>query len=187
VHLTSEAILDVIEGRTKSVHPDECPECRQRLDEWRIFHLRLQVGSLQDAPPALLNAAYEVMVPRSKFREILASMIFDSFSQPAFAGARGAGTARQVVLRAAEFDVHVRIFGTPESRHITGQVLTRQERGFVDAASVHLLHDGKRIQSTTLDPLGEFEFEDAPEGLLSLEIALPDMTVVGALGNEEVA
>jgi len=49
------------------------------------------------------------------------------------------------------------------------------------------LHDGKRIQSTTLDPLGEFEFEDAPEGLLSLEIALPDMTVVGALGNEEVA
>jgi len=187
VHLNSETIIDLIEGRNESRHPDECPECRQRLEEWRQFHSRLQLGYLHDAPAALLNAAYEVVVPRAKFREVLASMIFDSFTQPAFAGARGAGTARQLVLRAAEVDVHVRIGGTPESRQITGQILARGERGFVNTASVHLLQDGTRIRSTTLDPLGEFEFENAPEGLLSLEIALPDLTVVGALGNEEVA
>ena len=187
MHLNSETIIDLIEGRSESGHPDECPECRQRLEEWRQFHTRLQVGSLQDAPAVLLNAAYEVVVPRTKFRQILASMIFDSFSQPAFAGARGAGTARQLVLRAAEVDVHVRIGGKAESRQITGQILTRGERGFVEAASVHLLHGGTRIRSTMLDPLGEFEFGEAPEGPLSLEINLPDLTVVGALGDEEVA
>ena len=107
----------------------------------------------------------------------------------ATAGARGAGSSRQLVLRAAEFDIHVKISGQPENRQIAGQILTRGEKGFVDTARVYLLYNGNRIQSASVDPLGEFEFESTPEeseGLLSLQIDLPNLTVIGALRNEEV-
>jgi hypothetical protein len=190
LHLTTEAIIDLIEGRSNTPHAKECAECARRLDEWHQLHSRLRKSRLEAAPETLLNAAYDILVPSPKvgrkIGRILASMIFDSFTQPAFAGARGAAAARQMVLRAAEFDVHVRISGKADSRQITGQVLSRGERGFTHAASVYLLHGGTRIRSGMLDAMGEFEFEDAPEGLLSLQIDLPTVTVIGELGKDEV-
>jgi len=187
LHLNTEAIIDLLEGRSETRHAEECVECHQRVEEWKQMHSRLHRTQLTDAPVAVLKAAYDIQEPRPKIGQMLASMIFDSFTQPAFAGARGAGSSRQMVLRAAEFDVHVRISGKPESRQITGQVLTRSEGGFVETAKVHLLHNGERVQSAVLDPLGEFEFDNMPEGLLSLQIDLPNLTVIGALGSEEVA
>jgi hypothetical protein len=91
------------------------------------------------------------------------------------------------VLRTDEIDIHVRISGTPENRQITGQVLARSESAIPEAVKVHLMHNDQRIQSAELNPLGEFEFGNAPYGLLSLQIDLPNRTVHGPLGNEEVA
>jgi hypothetical protein len=180
-------MIDVIEGRNENKHAEECSDCRRQLEEWKQLHSRLHRTQLLDAPAALLVEAHGIMEPRPKFGEVLASMIFDSFTQPAFAGARGAGTARQVVLRAAEFDIHVKISGKPENLLINGQILTRGDKGFVATAKVHLLHNGSRVQSMGLDSFGEFEFTNTPNGLLSLQIDLPNLTVIGALGTEEVA
>jgi len=187
LHLSLEAIIDLLEDRSEDKHAVQCSECRGRVEEWRLLHSRLHKTRLTDAPVAVLKAAYGIMEPRPGFGQIMASLIFDSFTQPAFAGARGADTSRQLVLRAAEFDVHVRVSGKPENRQITGQIMTRKESGFVDMARVHLLHNGESIQIAEPDSLGEFEFENAPDGLLSLQIDLPNLTVIGALGNEEVA
>lgn len=187
MHLTLEAIIDLLEGRSDDKHSDQCPECRGRMEEWRLLHSRLHRTQLTDAPAALLKAAYGIPGARPGIGQTLASMIFDSFSQPAFAGARGAAESRQVVLRTAEIDIHVRISGKPESRQITGQVLTRSDGAIPETVRVHLVQNDARIQSADLNPLGEFEFGNAPDGMLSLQVDLPNRTVYGPLGNEEVA
>ena len=187
MHLSLEAIIDVLEGRSEDRHADQCPECQQRADQWRPLIARLHPNHLTDAPVKVLKAAYGIVEPRLGVGKVLASLIFDSFTQPAFAGARGAGGSRQLVLRAAQFDVHVRISGKPEIRQITGQILARDKKGFVDLAKVQLLKNGAPVRTANLDSLGEFEFESSPEGVLSLQIDLPNLTVIGALGNDEVA
>jgi hypothetical protein len=112
---------------------------------------------------------------------------FDSFAQPAFAGARGVAEARQVVLRAEEFDIHVKVWGERAQRHLVGQILARGQSSFVQSARLHLLRNGERFESTLIDRLGEFHFDDVPDGLLSLQIDLPHLTVVGALNVAEMS
>lgn len=187
LHLSLESIIDLLEGRSEDKHPDQCPECRGRMEEWSLLRSRLHRKQLlTDAPAEVLKTAYGIPAPRPGVGQVLASRIFDSFSQPAFAGARGSGESRQM-LRTAEIDIHVRISGKPGSLQIAGQVLTRSENAIPDTARVHLLQNGERIQSAELNLLGEFEFEHAPEGLLSLQVDLPSGPVFGPLGNEEVA
>ena len=185
MHLSLEAIIDLLDGRSEEKHADQCPECQGRVEEWRMLHSRLHRNQLIDAPVTVLRAAYGIVGARPRTAQVLASLIFDSFTQPAFAGARGADDSRQLVLRAAEFDVHVRISGKPENRQITGQIMARTENGFTDLARVHLLHNGEPIQTSELGSLGEFEFHNTPVGLLSLQIDLPNLTVIAALGNEK--
>jgi hypothetical protein len=62
-----------------------------------------------------------------------------------------------------------------------GQILARGAPVPVDGARLHLLRDGERLATTVADKLGEFQFKDVPEGLLSLQVDLPHLTVVGAL------
>jgi hypothetical protein len=186
MHLNSEAMIDVIESHKHNAHLDECADCRRQFDEWSQLLSTLYRPRLQDAPAVLLVRAYGIMEPRPKFREVLASMIFDSFTQPAFAGARGTGTARQVVLRATEFDIHVKISGTPDDLVINGQVMSRGKKEFVNTAMVHLVRNGARSQSVSLNTFGEFEFTNTPSGILRLQIDLPNITVIGDLGSEDI-
>ena len=193
MHLTVEETLDLIEGRAResqitfwTSHAEACPDCREQLKNWKQLHFSLKNRVLESAPQGLVRQAEAIFAAPTdgwvpKLREILASVVFDSFAQPALAGARGTGTSRQVVLRAEEFDIHVRISGESEKRHMTGQVLARGETSFVQGAMLHLVHDGKRFESTSVDKLGEFEFQGVPDGLLSLQMDLPHLTIVGAL------
>src|SRR5579862_460518 len=99
MHLSSEAIIDSFEGHGGSKHATECLNCNRQVEEWRQFHARLQKTQLQDAPEAVLQDARGILEPRKTIGEVLSSLIFDSFKQPAFAGARGSGMNRQVVFR----------------------------------------------------------------------------------------
>ncbi len=193
MHLTVDEALDLLEGRaTESQiafwtgHSEACAECQKQLKSYKEIHFSLKRRLLQSAPEGLLRSAEAIFESPKRgwipsIRQVLASVVFDSFAQPVLAGARGTGTARQVVLRAEEFDIHVRISGDSERRHMTGQVLARGETTFVRGATLHLMRNGTRLESTSLDKLGEFEFQEIPEGLLSLQMDLPQLTIVGAL------
>ena len=118
----------------------------------------------------------------SPSRSARAAIVFDSFLEPALAGVRGAAAAaRQVVMRAEEFDIHIKIWGEPEHRQMLGQLLPRTGRSFVESANLHLLQHGERLETATPDKTGEFHFTDLPDGDLSLQIDLPNLTVIGAL------
>ena len=199
MHLNSEATLDLLEGRTETArraalnaHLEQCLECGKQFDEWRRMYSLLGRIHLSNAPREVLRNAEAIFEPRratakTSIRLIVAALVFDSFAQPAFAGARGTGEARQVVLRADNFDVHVKIFGDPSQRQLIGQIFARSQASFPETARLHLLQNGERVGATILDQFGGFQFDDVPQGSLSLQIDLPHLTVVGALNDTDLA
>jgi hypothetical protein len=194
MHLNAETVLDLLDGRLDQDqevfwkrHLDVCRECTQEAERWKELSSHLKRSSLKSASEQVLQKAMEIFPnapegERNPIRSVLASIVFDSFLQPAFSGARGAtSTARQLVMHAEEFDIHVKIWGDDNHRQMLGQLLPRSREDFVQRARFHLLRNGERIETTAVDDMGEFHFIDVPEGNLSLQIDLPNLTVIGAL------
>jgi hypothetical protein len=196
MHLTPEAALDVIEdrisgGELKSVidHLEICSSCRQQMEDWRRLHSLLQGSHLEGAPVEFLKRADTVFNASPEVQptlgEILASVIFDSHAHPAFAGARGASDARQVLLRAQEFDIHLKISSTPGQQQLIGQVFARNESRSMSGIRLHLLLNGKTHKTTSSDNFGQFQFDEVLGNMLQLQIDLPELTIVGAINISE--
>jgi hypothetical protein len=197
MHLSSETALDFVEGRLKKDqvgfwhnHITDCSDCTRDLAEWQKLETVLKRSHLLSAAEKDMERALHILPVASPVgltvRHVAAAIIFDSFQQPAFAGARGAAQARQLVLRAEAFDIHVKIWGDDAHRQLLGQLLSRSGEEFVGAAHFHLLRNGERLETTAVDDLGEFHFTDIPSGDLSLQADLPNLTVIGALKTKEV-
>ena len=201
MHLSSETVFDFLEGRLAPPqegfwkgHLENCGECRQEVGRWAAMRTDLKRSHLSSAPETDLQKAVQIFPHRpdhggSRIRSVLAAIIFDSFTEPAFAGARGAsalGAARQVVMRAEEFDIHIKIWGEREHRQLLGQLLPRRGKDFGPTARFHLLKNGERIETTEVDEMGEFHFTNVPDGDLSIQMDLPNLTMVGALGVREI-
>ena len=194
-HLTPETALNLLEERLDSrqalvwqQHVKECARCTRYLAEWQHLLTAFKGSHLRSAPERDRERAMAIFRPRLEerspsIRRIFASIVFDSFSEPLLAGARGTPVeARHLVLQAEDFDIHVQIRGEREPRQILGQILSRSREDFAIIAQFHLLRNGQRLQaSAAADPLGEFLFTDVPEGELSLQVDLPHLTIVAAL------
>ena len=199
MHLNTETALDFIEGRLAQDHEafwkehmDVCTKCKMDFLQWQQITVGLQRSHLMTASEQELEDAARIgsriqREARPTLRSIVATLVFDSFTQPAMAGVRGTGTqvGRQLVMRAEEFDIHIKVWGDSERRQMLGQLLPRSGRTFGKGARFHLLRNGERLESTITDELGEFHFSYVPEGDLSLQIDLPNLTVIGALNIQE--
>ena len=194
MHMSSEIALDLLSGRLHddqkafwNQHLELCMECTAELGRWRELEVGLKRSHLKSASEESVKSAIGIGSTLqndsgSSSRSVLAAIIFDSFFEPALAGVRGASAAaRQLVMRADEFDIHIKIWGEPEHRQLLGQLLPRSGANFVESANLHLLQRGERLESASADRTGEFHFTDLPEGDLSLQIDLPHLTVIGAL------
>jgi len=200
MHLTNEDALDLVEGRSNreqemnwARHMETCNACAREFAAWRQLSVDLKRSHLLSAPDQDLRNVISVFQPQSArldstIRTIIASIVFDSFLQPALGGARGSASssARQLVMRAEEFDIHIKIWGDRDGKQMLGQLLPRHGKGFAGSARFHLVRNGERVESTTTDETGEFRFTDVPEGDLSLQIDLPNLTVVGALNVQQI-
>ena len=125
-------------------------------------------------------------------RQVVATILFDSLTQP-FADARGATDARQVVMRAEELDIHLKISANPPQHQIIGQVFARNETRFLSSVRLQLSVNGKLFKTTWSDNFGQFQFDEVPEGVVRLQVDLPRLSVVSEItitdrrGDEEVA
>lgn len=191
MHLSAEEAVDLVEKKASpdqirfwDAHMATCSTCRNQVEDWSRIRALLNRKNLESAPEALVARAESVFEPpvaRKSLREILASVVFDSFAQPALVGARGGSGSRQFLLTGEEFDIHVRVWALGAARRITGQILSRGEPEQLEGAHLYLLQEGKRIATAQADEFGEFEFEEVVEGPLSLEIELPHLRITGAL------
>jgi len=119
-------------------------------------------------------------------RYVTAAIVFDSLADPGMSGLRGSDSpGRQIVIRADEFDVHIKIWDDAGHKQMIGQVLPTNGNHFVGNSRFHLLLNGERVESAVIDEIGEFSFKHVPEGVLSIEIELPHVTVIGALNFPE--
>jgi hypothetical protein len=119
-------------------------------------------------------------------REIVAAILFDSLTQPV-ANARGATDSRQVLMRAEEFDIHLKISANPSQHQIIGQVFARNETQFLNNVRLHLMLNGKPFKTTYSDNFGQFQFDEVPQGVFRLQIDLPHLAVVGGITINEQA
>ena len=176
-HLSTEELIGFAEGSLPeqqvqfvNKHAHDCKRCDSELREWVSMLALMRGFALKSAPPEALRncrAIYSIPKPTSKMREILASLVFDSFAQPATAGVRGDADSRQLLLQGDGVDLHVRISQTPNL--ILGQLLQRSEdTRFVAGARIRILWNGDTVGTTVTDSLGEFRFQELPNGKLQL-------------------
>jgi hypothetical protein len=191
-HLSTENLIELVEGRTSPQnnshveHLETCGSCAAEAGEWLSLLDLMTVSVLESAPPhALRNcfAIYQVSKPVSRLRQLFATVLFDSTLAPAPVGIRGVSQSQQLVFRAADLDVHVRISGNP--RVILGQIMRRQPVDFVVGAPVALSQGDQQIEATITDTLGEFRFEIVPVGKLQVHVQLPSYCVINDLTIKE--
>ena len=143
----------------------------------------MQSNCEEDAS-TIVDARRKLKRPRPQ--ESVAGIVFDSLTQP-FTDTRGATDARQVLLRAEEFDIHLKISANPSQNQIVGQVFARNETQFLSRVRLHLLLNGKPFKTTWSDNFGQFQFDELPPGVFRLQLDLPRLTVVGGITISEQA
>ena len=201
MHLISETALNFVDGtmaeaenRFWTKHVDSCSRCAIEVQEWAELAQWVKGSHLLDAPEhvqalarGIIHAPLKTPESRPSLGQIFATIIFDSFAQPACAAVRaptlvgGGPVFRQLVLRAEDFDIHIRMSTLENHRELLGQILPRGNRVFVQNAKLHLRQKDERVGSTTINDLGEFRFSDIPDGSLSLQVDLPNRTLITAL------
>jgi len=190
MHLSTEETLDLIEKKASqaqtefwNAHIPGCAACSAHMQAWQEIRDRLHRHNLESAPAFVTHAANAIFEPRNEksLREVIASVLFDSFSQPALAGARGSAAARQLLLSAEQFDVHLRMSTVGTQRRIAGQILSRGKDMDLTGAQLHLQSEGKRIETAVADQFGEFEFLEVADGPLDLVIELSNIKIRGTL------
>jgi hypothetical protein len=110
-------------------------------------------------------------------------LIFDSFKQPALAGARSARSAaapRQLLYSVDDYSIDLQIATSGSSRaDLIGQILSAAEPGFesVSGISVGLTRKGKPVHQTATDEVGIFVIKKIDRGRYDLTIEARDMTI----------
>ncbi|HKA17512.1 MAG TPA: zf-HC2 domain-containing protein, partial [Blastocatellia bacterium] len=137
-HTTTEALMDYIDRRVseeeKSVvdsHLSVCKDCSELKQELQSLVVRLREDGSLEPPAELVQWGVNLFQPvirteKGGLPKFIASLVFDTFDQPMFAGVRRVGTPpRQLLFRAGDVDIDVKIESMEANDRITlvGQVL----------------------------------------------------------------
>jgi hypothetical protein len=183
-HFSENAWVDVARGFSTSKESQGikahlaagCLDCKAVQGFWA----HLQTIALAEAsytPPlnlvrqAKLEFAANQKIEPEKWT--LASLLFDSFSQPLLAGVRSsAATARQLVYEAEGLVVDLRFDRLVPSGTVSavGQILDKRvPRELLGGSTVVVwTDDGQLVATTEANGFGEFQLEFAPQDRLRL-------------------
>ena len=185
-HLTTESLIGLAEGRLSpqskqqaEQHIRTCASCFAEASEWLSILDSMKLSVLENPPEYAVrncHAIYRISKPVSKIKQLFATALFDSTMASAAVGVRGVADCQQIVFRAAEVDVHLRIGGSP--RIVLGQMLRREANHFMVGVPVTLLQADQQIEATITDELGEFRFGSAPSGNVRLQAELPSYRLI---------
>jgi len=165
-------------------HLAHCAECSQMNQELQEFVIWLESDSSFEPPADVLQWGMNLYQPLlqtkesvgGKVRRIVASLVFDTFDEPALAGVRRVGAPpRQLLFRAGDVDVDVKIESVETNDRISlvGQVLSNNEK-FFDNTPVKLESHGMVRYKTMTNFVGEFVFDEEPKDTYHLSVDLPE-------------
>ena len=182
-HVDTAVMIDLVEQKVSKSerelcqqHFSNCGRCAAEYDSWWTFLSGIGPSNLTDAPTDLLNECIAIYrkpeQPLSGFQT--ARVLFDSFLQPlAVTGLRGTAIeSRQVVIRADDFDVHLKISGKESNQTIMAQLLPKAWAIVADA-EIQLRVPGHAALLTRSNEFGQFVLNRVPSGPFLFSIALP--------------
>ena len=179
-HFSPEQWLDFVRGvangdeaRAMSTHLSGCQPCSETAAFWKDVS-RLTARMQHTPSPAsvrVVKAAFSASRPAVKipWRVRVASVVFDSFLNPAQAAVRSSlsmvsgGGSRQLLVTAGDWYVHVTMTwqDSREEVDVVGQILASNTAGPNNApppATVSLRHAETPLTSERANDLGEFHF-----------------------------
>ena len=175
--------VDAGEKRLMERHLQQgCQRCKQTVSLWqRVRQSAASEANYQPPEDAvrLAKAAFAGagLAGQRKRAGSRIKLLFDSFLQPAFEGARsvGAGT-RQMLYRADPFQIDIQVEAMPGRNRIvvTGQLLNLSSPGIIgqDARIVLSNMRGQEVKAVT-NQFGEFSGEIENSGDLQMTFASP--------------
>lgn len=160
-----------------------CKRCTETVTLWQKVrntaaaeaNYQPPAGSVRIAKAAFATAGW-IAQPKQAGSSI--KLTFDSFLQPAMAGARSAGAGmRQMLYRADPYQVDIQIESKPDGNRmvITGQLLDVSRPDIV-GREIQVSFSNKRgsVVHTVTNKFGEFRGEIDNSGDLELSFSRPD-------------
>jgi hypothetical protein len=159
-----------------------CKRCRQTLSMWQRVQQSAALernyqppeSAVRIAKAAFLTTGLEGQRKESRSR---ISVLFDSFLQPAVAGARStASSTRQMLYRADPFQVDLQVEAKPGGTHlaVTGQLLDLSNPGIVGKdVPVTLSNLRGHVVHAVSNQHGEFSCEIKNSGDLQMTFRSP--------------
>jgi hypothetical protein len=190
-HFTTEEWVDFVNqvaASSKRIEMQQhlesgCSRCREAVDLWQKVRNTGKAERTYQPPPEIVRVAKAAFssagwAAQPKESKSLIEVLFDSFLQPAIAGARSAGRGvRQMLYRADPYQVDLQIEAKPEGNRlmITGQVLDLSRAAIVGSEIQVVISNrrGSSVQAVT-NQFGEFRAEIDDSGDLELSFPRPD-------------
>jgi len=174
-----------------------CKRCKKTVSLWQ--RVRQSAASETNYQPPedvvrLAKAAFAGagLAGRRKGADSRIKLLFDSFLQPAFEGARSVGNGtRQMLYRADPFQIDIHVEATPGRNRImvTGQLLNLSSPGIIGHDTRIVLSNMRgQVVNAIINQFGEFSGEIESSGDLQLTFASPGSAPIvislrDALGN----
>src|SRR5712672_1792619 len=190
-HFTTENWIDFVnqavgsheKGLMEQHLSQGCKRCAKTVSMWQRVRqyaaldaiYQPQVDAVRIAKAAFAGAG---LTAQRKGAGSRIEVLFDSFTQPFFEGARSAGAVtRQMLYRADPFQIDVQLEAKPGGSRIvvTGQLLDLSNPGVAGReARIVLSNMRGHIVSAVTNQFGEFSGEIENSGDLQMTFATPD-------------
>ncbi|HYP28260.1 MAG TPA: hypothetical protein VE262_16215 [Blastocatellia bacterium] len=191
-----ERLIDYLDGRLAEEEAErlsehvasDCRHCAPTRDWYVLVRQSVSADDSVEPPPWVLKRAVRIFDekgsrPRLKERlgRAVASLVFDSFAQPAILGVRSTETAnRQLLYRAGDYSIDLQIAPSEGARlDVRGQILREGEERFESVAGIkiELAPGGGAARETLTDGTGEFAFESLEPGEYDLRLEARDLSI----------
>jgi len=190
-HFTSEEWIDFVNQVTSSNQQNSmrkhletgCKRCTGAVSLWQKVRNSAATEATYQPPTEMVRLAKAAFstagwASRQKESSSVIELLFDSFLQPALAGARSAAIGiRQMLYRADPYQVDVQIELKPEGNRlvITGQLLDVSRPDIVGGeVQVTLSNHRGAVIHTMTNQFGEFRGEIENSGDLEVSFPRPD-------------
>ena len=187
-HLELAALYDSLYGNAAIDDADRghiqgCQQCQANIT-WLQWLGDFGSHERQYEPPtwATANAAnvFKLKKPRAVTiaKELVANLLFDSFSQPLPVGVRQRDLPpRQALYQAGNVHLDLKIEAGDENGLLIGQIASDKDDIIVSGLNIEITQAGEVIGKSITNALGEFIFQNLPKGNYELQVELDDTMV----------
>jgi hypothetical protein len=191
-HLTYTALLSYIGNQLSDddraevethLYSDSCQLCGEKAARLRVVLDAVSKDRSVAPPEAVLRNALNVDLKQpvslaQPFLQMLAKLQFDSRLQLSPMQARGVAKTRHMLFSTPQLDIDLEITPDKGEHNLVGQILDSEQANEPSMAFVSLKNEtGEMLQGTETDSLGQFTFQQVPNGVYDLVFDLDSQEV----------